>query len=343
MRPLLSIAIPTFNRSSKLRRCLETFASEINDINTGYVEIIVSDNASTDETANTFSEWRLKHPSITSFYFKNNENFGVDANCHLAIKRSNGNYVWLFGDDDVVLPGAVDKIIALLSDRKKYQFCFVNYVVELEGGRERSRCAIDETRVLRGDLIFSESKFAISFASSCIFSGDSWRAFNFEKYIGSHWYHMFVARDLLRNSSALLIGEPLIVMAGGDLRSTRAEKRKSESGECEFYMAAHLNLVSFAHTLYLHGYGLETCVGAKKVAWDHNLRQIFYYKAAIAEYNWGEIKYIARKMADFFSDQPSFWLLHLPLLLLPPFIGRSLYGVISPVYKRAKRLMNRGG
>jgi abequosyltransferase len=48
MRPLLSICIPTYNRSQYLKQALETYVS--NAAFDDEVEIVISDNASTDNT-----------------------------------------------------------------------------------------------------------------------------------------------------------------------------------------------------------------------------------------------------------------------------------------------------
>ncbi|MDE1010646.1 MAG: glycosyltransferase, partial [Paraburkholderia fungorum] len=52
-RPLLTIAIPTFNRAAYLQLCLQQVLPDRNFVDDGTVEILVSDNCSTDQTAAT--------------------------------------------------------------------------------------------------------------------------------------------------------------------------------------------------------------------------------------------------------------------------------------------------
>ena len=49
MPPLLTIGIPTYNRAKFLRRLLEQLRTELAGLD-GQVEVLVSDNASTDDT-----------------------------------------------------------------------------------------------------------------------------------------------------------------------------------------------------------------------------------------------------------------------------------------------------
>lgn len=337
--PYLTIAIPTYNRKASLLRTLDGLVTQIfTDGDQCSVEIVVSDNCSQDGTDVCVSQWIRAHPNVTLRYFRNESNIGFDANCNAVIERSLGRFVWLLSDDDFVSSDAVGKICQSLVEHPHVAFAFVNYQISVGRDVENSRCIARGTTEVPGEEIFVLTNFAFSFLSSCVINKESWSRFEFRQYIGTAWYHLFVVRDIVRGARALVIGCRLITMRGLDLVASRAEKRLSDNGECEFYIGAYLRLVQYALDLKTAGYADRTQRHAVDLVWASSLRQIFYYKTAIAKYNWDEIKYIARKMTGYFSDRPSFWLMHLPLLFLPPLVGRSLYKVISPVYKRVKRL-----
>jgi abequosyltransferase len=112
--PLLTIAIPTFNREKSLRRSLGTIVRQLNDIEAGWdlVEFLVSDNCSTDNTRALVQEFaqqaRIK-------YSANSTNLGMEGNFLTCFERAQGTYVWTISDDDVLVDGALQKVIDLLA------------------------------------------------------------------------------------------------------------------------------------------------------------------------------------------------------------------------------------
>jgi abequosyltransferase len=99
----VSICIPTYNRADKLPRLLDSIAGQI-----GYdleVEVVISDNASTDDTAALVE--RYKVDGLTIVYDRLPENRGFDRNLLNAIERASGTFCWLFGSDDFLEPGAL--------------------------------------------------------------------------------------------------------------------------------------------------------------------------------------------------------------------------------------------
>lgn len=109
--PLLTIAIPTYNRAEMLDSCLIYLAKEFSE--NPDVEILVSNNASTDNTATIVA----KHQA-TSFknlkYFANEKNLGLDYNFAQCFREATGKYVWIFSDDDLLLPSYGASVLALL-------------------------------------------------------------------------------------------------------------------------------------------------------------------------------------------------------------------------------------
>lgn len=109
---ILSICIPTYNRISYLTELLDGLLSQIQDVSTSQIELLVSDNASTDGTAECLKT--LKSPNIR--WWTNPQNIGGDRNFLTLIHESNGDYIWLIGDDDIVPEGAVLKVMRLLNE-----------------------------------------------------------------------------------------------------------------------------------------------------------------------------------------------------------------------------------
>jgi len=106
-RPLLTIAIPTYNRAKCLRELLPVVASQVQ--HEPRIELMISDNASTDETPALVQEFIRRGLRVR--YIRNPENIGADANFLQCFEQAQGKYVWLFSDDDLIVPGGVAKIL----------------------------------------------------------------------------------------------------------------------------------------------------------------------------------------------------------------------------------------
>src|SRR5277367_2609330 len=106
-RPLLTIAIPTFNRCQFLRQLLDSLGEQTRGDDR--VEILVSDNASPDETSAVVAEARRQGTRLN--YIRNEENIGADANFLQCYERATSKYLWIFSDDDLLRPGAVHLIL----------------------------------------------------------------------------------------------------------------------------------------------------------------------------------------------------------------------------------------
>jgi abequosyltransferase len=99
-QPVLTIAVPTYNRSSNLALLLSGLAPEL--ANEHRVELLISDNCSPDDTG------------LRCRYIRNAENIGPDLNFMQCYNLAAGEFVWIFGDDDVLLPGSISTILNLI-------------------------------------------------------------------------------------------------------------------------------------------------------------------------------------------------------------------------------------
>lgn len=118
---LLTIAIPTYNRAELLQVLLAELYLQIPFEE--QVELIVSDNASTDMTPVLIDEFIQRGMKIR--YIRNSENIGPDANFLQCYEQAMGEYVWIFGDDDILIEGGLKKLIPCLKTFE-YDLIYVN-------------------------------------------------------------------------------------------------------------------------------------------------------------------------------------------------------------------------
>src|ERR1700761_2957361 len=115
-RPLLTIAIPTFNRAQDLLAALTVLEPQL----AAYpqVEVLVSDNASADDTPQVLAvaQERFAAQGIRLEIQRHAENIGSDANFVSCYHRARGSFFWLCGDDDLIVPGGLTQLMPHLQD-----------------------------------------------------------------------------------------------------------------------------------------------------------------------------------------------------------------------------------
>jgi glycosyltransferase involved in cell wall biosynthesis len=110
-RPLLTIAIPTYNRQTLLSTMLSVLEPQI--AAHPEVEVFISDNASSDGTEEAVRPYLERNPRIR--YQRHSENIGPDGNFVSCLHSARGKYFWLFSDDDIIVPGALDELMSHLA------------------------------------------------------------------------------------------------------------------------------------------------------------------------------------------------------------------------------------
>ena len=107
---LLSICIPTYNRSGLLRQSLEQLLPQTEA--EPEVEIICSDNASSDDTAGVLREVAARASQFR--ILMQPQNLGTERNIIELARQARGKYLWFIPDDDFIMPDALPRIVALL-------------------------------------------------------------------------------------------------------------------------------------------------------------------------------------------------------------------------------------
>jgi glycosyltransferase involved in cell wall biosynthesis len=119
--PRVTVAIPTRNRSAFLREALQSVLDQTLD----QLEVFVADNSSTDETAqvvSSFDDPRVFHVPVA-------RNIGIYANTSRCLELGTAPYLSILHDDDLMLPGHLQRKVALLEERPEAGVVYSNYRV----------------------------------------------------------------------------------------------------------------------------------------------------------------------------------------------------------------------
>lgn len=320
---LLTIAIPTYNRAENLRATLREFVVQIDQAVLAEVEIVVSDNCSTDATPQVCADVAAAHPALRLRYFRNATNLGFDGNVNTLFGHAQGRYVWTFSDDDKPSPQALTHVMDMLRQRE-IRFAYVNYQVSVDGQCLPSRFGVGPDRWLPARDVLKTIRFSNSLISACLFSRQAWLDAEPGRYVGSLWIHFFMAREVLQAGQGLIMGQPMFMMVQSGLEKSRAEKRCEGSDQIEYYMQAHLKFVEYAHELPRFGFDDETCALAQSLGQREDLHQVVNFKLTAQGYaplqlikTWGRLR-------QYRGSTLRFWCVTTPLLFAPNGAIRAL-------------------
>jgi len=93
--PLVSVCIPTYNRAHYLKESLASIIAQ----RYASLEILISDNSSTDKTQDVCRTFERQDVRVR--YFRQNANIGMHANHNFLIEKSRGEFICFFHDDDL--------------------------------------------------------------------------------------------------------------------------------------------------------------------------------------------------------------------------------------------------
>jgi abequosyltransferase len=227
-KPFLSICIPTFNRASCLKQCLDSIVLQFEDSSVKEsVEVIISDNASVDQTESVAKEFISANPGV--HYFKNEKNLGVDKNIILSVGYAHGDYVWFLGDDDALLAGSLSYMLKELK-QGKFKYCVVNC-----WGYDNSlnKLALNHPNLdIKTDRYYSNPGKYLKTAkvdknvvglfcglSVQIFDRRLWEALpSKEEYVGTNAVHLFILLTVMKEQSFALIAKPLVKVRADNIR-----------------------------------------------------------------------------------------------------------------------------
>src|ERR1035437_1506678 len=107
-RTTLSIVIPTWNRSLNLVRAVRSIAEQVTD-----ERIIISDHGSTDDTEDAITRLCEEFDFISRRYCVRTDKPDFSHNFKFAFAQAETEWTWTFGDDDILLPGALGTVRSL--------------------------------------------------------------------------------------------------------------------------------------------------------------------------------------------------------------------------------------
>lgn len=149
----ISIVIPTFNRASYLKEAIESSLAQDYE----NLEVIVTDNASTDETPQVAATY---NSDVRFNYHRNSENLGMVGNWRRAVfEYLTGDFFLILSDDDFLVDNSyITKAVGLIKREKDIVALVANSFILYEDTGEKVRFDLPFERTMEGKDVFLNQK-----------------------------------------------------------------------------------------------------------------------------------------------------------------------------------------
>ena len=240
VKPFVSIALATYNGERFLAEQLESL------VNQTYpkLEIIVSDDGSTDKTVSILERYAAIHPQIR--IYQNTGKSGVTNNFQHAIRHCEGVFIALADQDDIWLPGKIEQLVNGIGTAS---LIYHDSLLIDEAGRSLQTTAVDKGYTGNDPVVFLLKNIVSGHA--CLFKRELLEeALPFPAAICHDWWLAAVAAD---NDGIKFLPEVLV------------HYRQHSENASDFLNKKSLNSSRTARELYLRDLSRFACFKSLKV------------------------------------------------------------------------------
>lgn len=339
---LLTIAIPTYNGSQFLEETLRSACSQ--SLQNPGTSVLVIDNASTDSTPEILDG--LKNQGLEFSTVRNDYNLNADRNFEKAVFLATGQYVWLLADDDVLVPGAVSRMMSILTNERPH-VVVVNFKYVDEGltpiadhphslrelrGKSRT---IHGATVFSGEEAFSEIGFEhIGLLSANCFRRDSFLVHSKGAESPEGFEFMYVVPAIMFSGITAFLSKPLVLF-----RQYKKRWENKSNDYSDYLNIDWLIIPAILNQLRKLGYSAKLI---RRISFQRSLSFLWHLNQAKAK----GFK-VSRSFLNSFvyvNKKNIFLLLQIPLLFFPPKVISGLARIynsrLGGAVKRILRIGN---
>lgn len=214
----LTFAVPTYNGHNSICDTLDSILDSVTDSNRSQVEILVIDNASQDNTRELVQNYQKNYQGIIRIV-TNDENIGYDKNIDKLFLESEGLYVKIIADDDLLKPDSVDIFLNYIKNYPEthlFLFNFDLYDVEMkECTSSLTMNSNNDVECRTGEDFLQKSYGRYGQVSSLMIKRQAWLDVyrNFE--VGKNYIHVFTVFNLIQDRPSLIISNAYIKVRDG--------------------------------------------------------------------------------------------------------------------------------
>jgi len=223
MYPLVSVVVPTYNRSKLLVRTIDSILNQTYE----NIELIVVSDGSTDNTKETVTSIGDKRILFT----EQANSGGCASPRNHGIRLSKGDYIAFCDDDDIWLSTKLEKQMSELENHPNSPLCYTNmsrfdetteWINSIEGGYADFKTLLNFNNIAISSVVVRRN---ILNEIGC---------FNEDRRVGSAEDYEFLLRVSWKNKLCY-VDEPLVRYCSESNRMTKKDEEISVSDLIEYY------------------------------------------------------------------------------------------------------------
>lgn len=203
----ISICIPQYNRINYLLKSLAIIEKQ----SYADIEIVISDDCSTDNTAEEIGKLsqHYKYPIV---FDRNEKNMGYDRNYRKCIEMASGEYSFVIGNDDSVYgDDSIEFLVDFLQKNNYPDIGYCNMMEERTGGTLIKR-ALGTMVLGSGSSVALKHYSCFSFVGGLMYKRTTFLKHNTAKYDGSIFAQMYLGVFMIASGETLFcIERPLVL------------------------------------------------------------------------------------------------------------------------------------
>jgi len=227
---VVSIVMCTYNRASKLVRAIESVVAQT------YKdwELIIVDDASTDDTQNTIAAYKESNEIERLVYIKNNQNRGVSYSRNIGLSQVSGEYVAFLDSDDEWYYYHLEEAVDTLSSTG-YQVCCGLWAEEHHGAQMN----VWDIDWFKESALEMQQDLNVNIKDRLWLFGD-----DFYEYVLKTCFYCFQINTIVVRKNVI-----------DDIGTFNEEQKTSEDMEYTYRILAKYNLVVINKPHFLYHFG----------------------------------------------------------------------------------------
>ncbi|WP_136514303.1 glycosyltransferase family 2 protein [Geomonas edaphica] len=217
MNLIISVCIPSYNRSEVLPPLLESILSQ--DLENFEVVICEDKSPQRERIRSIVEGFRILHPHRIR-YFENEENLGYDGNFRNLIEKANGDYCLFMGNDDLMCPGALKTVASALGRHDNIGVVLRSYAA-FNGSPKN---VVQTFRYFDRELFFpfGASTIATFYRRSVVIPGvtihrEAALRYGTDRFDGTLLYQLYLVANILTEMNGVFLPEILALYRTGGI------------------------------------------------------------------------------------------------------------------------------
>ncbi len=212
---LLTLGLPVYNGSNCVQDTLRSINNALKKVDQNKIEVLVSNNASEDNTFLVVQNLCNKLNLNISLYSEES-NIQYDGNIDKIVRRAKGRYVWFIGCGETIKQDALCRVIKYLDIEYEYTNILLDFDIydEIHGWCEYGIYDFNKKVILKGKNNFEYNRYAPA-VSSNIVNKELWMRVIKHELVANGWCHVERILDMIaisNNSTTLLLSRPYFTL-----------------------------------------------------------------------------------------------------------------------------------